>query len=119
MILNFLHRSYQSMINLSKSAQQEINRLKFKQAKPTAMFRLGVAKGGCAGFYYTMDLDEVVQEGDQVCECNGVQVLVNSQNISYVNGLSVDYSEDLMGGGFRFINPNAVQSCSCGHSFSL
>jgi iron-sulfur cluster assembly protein len=31
----------------------------------------------------------------------------------------LDYSEDLMGGGFRFHNPNAAQSCSCGNSFSI
>ncbi|MCT7950216.1 iron-sulfur cluster assembly accessory protein [Ancylothrix sp. C2] len=107
------------MINLSKTAQLEINRLKSKQANPSAKFRLGVQPGGCAGFYYTMELDEVVREDDQLWECNGVQVLVNAESLPYVNGLNVDYSEDLMGGGFRFNNPNAAQSCSCGHSFSL
>nr|WP_317619578.1 iron-sulfur cluster assembly accessory protein [Ancylothrix sp. D3o] len=111
--------NYQSMINLSKTAQLEINRLKSKQANPSAKFRLGVQPGGCAGFYYTMELDEVVREDDQLWECNGVQVLVNAESLPYVNGLNVDYSEDLMGGGFRFNNPNAAQSCSCGHSFSL
>lgn len=118
--ISFLPTSnYPSMINLSKTALREINRLKSKQANPSAKFRLGVQPGGCAGFYYTMELDEVVRDGDQLCESNGVEVLVDSESLPYVNGLSVDYSEDLMGGGFRFDNPNAAQSCSCGHSFSL
>jgi Fe-S cluster assembly iron-binding protein IscA len=31
----------------------------------------------------------------------------------------LDYSEDLMGGGFRFHNPNAIETCGCGNSFRL
>ncbi|WP_143438253.1 iron-sulfur cluster assembly accessory protein, partial [Hydrocoleum sp. CS-953] len=37
----------------------------------------------------------------------------------YLNGLTLDYSEDLMGGGFRFNNPNAKVVCGCGNSFSV
>ncbi|MCJ8281054.1 MAG: iron-sulfur cluster assembly accessory protein, partial [Rivularia sp. ALOHA_DT_140] len=29
------------------------------------------------------------------------------------------YSEDLMGGGFRFYNPKAETICGCGNSFSV
>jgi iron-sulfur cluster assembly protein len=30
----------------------------------------------------------------------------------------LDYSEALIGGGFKFTNPNAAQTCGCGTSFS-
>jgi hypothetical protein len=29
----------------------------------------------------------------------------------------IDYTDELMGGGFRIENPNAVSACGCGHSF--
>ena len=30
----------------------------------------------------------------------------------------LDYSDELIGGGFKFSNPNAQSSCGCGKSFS-
>ena len=44
---------------------------------------------------------------------------MDSLQLNYLNGLILDYSEDLMGGGFRFNNPNAKVACGCGNSFSV
>lgn len=107
------------MINLSKTALKEINRLKSKQTNPSTNFRLGVQPGGCAGFHYTMELDETIREEDSIWESNGLKIVVEEQSIPYLKNLSIDYSEDLMGGGFRFQNPNTNQTCSCGHSFAV
>ena len=107
------------MIHLSKAAVREVNRLKSKQPNSQVFFRLGVQAGGCAGLSYTMEFDENAGEGDHVYGCEGIQVLVHAESLNYLNGVTLDYSEDLMGGGFRFHNPNALQACSCGHSFSV
>jgi iron-sulfur cluster assembly accessory protein len=64
-----------------------------------------------------MELD-AVQPEDRICESSGIQVAVDGQSVKTLTGLTLDYSEDLMGGGFRFHNPNATASCGCGHSFS-
>jgi iron-sulfur cluster assembly accessory protein len=66
-----------------------------------------------------MTLDLAMRPDDQLFNCDGVQVVVDAQSISAIAGLTLDYSEDLMGGGFRFHNPNALQTCGCGNSFSL
>jgi iron-sulfur cluster assembly accessory protein len=107
------------MIRLSCAAITEISRLKSRYPKPEATFRLGVQVGGCADFYYILKFEDAINPGDQVLNCGGIQVVVDAQSIDYVNGLTLDYSEDLMGGGFRFHNPNAVQSCGCGNSFTI
>jgi iron-sulfur cluster assembly accessory protein len=107
------------MIQLSAVAIAEINRIKSQQGKPQAWLRLGVAAGGCSDFYYTLELAEVVALGDQVIDCRGVQVVINAESWPYIEGLMLDYSEDLMGGGFRFNNPNAASTCGCGNSFAL
>jgi Fe-S cluster assembly iron-binding protein IscA len=31
----------------------------------------------------------------------------------------LDYSDELIGGGFKFTNPNAEASCGCGKSFGV
>ena len=35
----------------------------------------------------------------------------------YLSNATIDYEDNLMGGGFRIDNPNAVSTCGCGHSF--
>jgi iron-sulfur cluster assembly accessory protein len=107
------------MIHLSQSAIREVSRLKSKHPTDNPLFRLGVAAGGCSGFYYTMALDTIVTESDRVYECDGIQVAVNAESLTYIRELKIDYSEDLMGGGFRFHNPQANSNCGCGHSFSV
>ncbi|MBE9232797.1 MAG: HesB/IscA family protein [Cuspidothrix sp.] len=106
------------MIHLSSAAIQEIERLKAKQ--PTyILFRLRVKSGGCADLFYDLAFDTTVQSQDQVLELHDIHVVIDSQSLNYINGLLIDYSEDLMGGAFRFHNPQAISTCSCGNSFSI
>ncbi|WP_421657891.1 HesB/IscA family protein [Leptothermofonsia sp. ETS-13] len=107
------------MIHLSSTAANEILRLRTKRNKADLLLRLGVQPKGCLGLSYVMGFDEAVRPGDQVYDCNGIRVVINAESLAYLDGLSLDYSEDLMGGGFRFRNPNSEQSCSCGTSFAI
>ena len=106
------------MIRLSPSAASEIQRLRSKQRHPNLLFRLQAQPGGCSGLFYALMFDEAVKQGERVYDCNGISVVIDPQSWNYLNGLTLDYSEDLMGGGFRFDNPNATQTCGCGNSFS-
>ncbi|MCW5315216.1 iron-sulfur cluster assembly accessory protein [Nostoc sp. KVJ3] len=106
------------MIHLSQAAASEIGRIKSKQ-QPNALFRLAVKPGGCSGFFYDMSFDEAIKVGDQVFDLDEMKVVIDATSLNYLNGLRVDYSEDLMGGGFRFHNPQAIASCGCGNSFSI
>jgi iron-sulfur cluster assembly accessory protein len=107
------------MIHLSQAAISEIQRIRAKQPDPEAMFRLSVHLGGCADFYYILNFDTSVAADDHCLNCNGIQVIVDAESWQYLDGLGLDYSEDLMGGGFRFDNPHAVSSCGCGNSFAV
>ncbi|MBO9998327.1 MAG: iron-sulfur cluster assembly accessory protein [Cyanobacteria bacterium SID2] len=105
------------MIFLSQTAVREIARLQSKHDTPGARLRVRARVGGCAELYYDLGFDETLQPDDRVCECEGVSVVVDEKSLTRVEGLTVDYTEDLMGGGFRFYNPHAERTCSCGHSF--
>jgi iron-sulfur cluster assembly protein len=107
------------MIQLSPAAAAEIGRLKSCQAQPTDLFRLSVSSTGCAGLSYVMQFEAVAQAQDQVYDCHGIPVMIDPESHGYLDGLTLDYSEDLMGGGFRFHNPKAKKSCDCGMSFSI
>lgn len=105
------------MIEISQAAAKEINRIKSTQNKPTSQIWLTVKQGGCSGLFYDLSLKDKASEQDYSFESNGISVLIDSQSYSYLDGLKLDYAEDLMGGGFRFQNPNATDSCGCGISF--
>ncbi len=107
------------MIHLSQAAVSEIGRLRLKQHQPNLLFRLAVKPGGCSGWYYDMSFEETVKESDRTFDCNGIKVVIDTESLNYINGLTLDYSEDLMGGGFRFHNPLSSTSCGCGNSFSI
>lgn len=106
------------MIYLSHSAVGEVKRLQLKHRKSGNALRLGVQPSGCSGVSYKMEFDQELRYGDQVYEFSGIRVAVDSQSFDYISGLTLDYTEDLMGGGFRFHNPNAVRTCGCGSSFA-
>lgn len=107
------------MIQFSPSAIGEIKRLQSKQQQSQAFLRLAVEPGGCSGLLYHMDFVVAASPDDQQFPQQDLQVLIDAHSLVYLRGLTLDYSEDLMGGGFRFYNPQAQQTCGCGQSFAL
>ena len=106
------------MIHLSPAAISEIGRLQLKQ-QPNSLFRLAIKVGGCSGWFYDMSFEQNVTMNDRVFDVSGIQVVIDHESLNYLNGLALDYSEDLMGGGFRFHNPQSIATCGCGMSFSM
>lgn len=105
------------MIKLSENAQKEVKRL--LEGKPSTFLRVGVKGGGCSGMTYDVKFDDKQGEFDRVFEVDGLKLVCDSKSLVYLDGMTVDYSNELVGGGFRFINPNATGSCGCGTSFAV
>jgi|EP01082_Thalassiosira_pseudonana_P001261 iron-sulfur cluster assembly accessory protein len=87
------------------------------------ILRMGVRNGGCSGLSYVMDFStsDEIEEEDEIdnYEKEGIQCVVDAKSLLYLYGLELDYSDDLIGGGFKFFNPNAEESCGCGSSFGV
>ena len=77
-----------------------------------------VKGGGCSGLSYTINFDEKIGQHDQVHDFDGVKVIVDAKSAIYLQGTQLDFQKDLMGGNFKFVNPNADKTCGCGESFS-
>lgn len=106
------------IISLTDSALKEVKRLINVQGIEEGGLRLGVKGGGCSGLSYTINFDDKIGQYDQVYEIDGVKVIVDAKSAIYLQGTQLDYQKDLMGGNFKFINPNANKTCGCGESFS-
>jgi len=106
------------MVNLTESALQQVRRLRRKQQDETLLLRLGVKNAGCSGLSYDMKLEPAAKPDDLVFAQDDVNVAIAPDSLPHLTGLELDYSSDLMGGGFRFRNPNATHTCGCGSSFA-
>lgn len=105
------------VITLTPSAVGQLRQIIAKQEDPDVALRVFVTPGGCSGFNYGMALDNDIQADDKVFDHEGLKVVVDEYSLTYIRGAEVDYVDSLMGAGFTVLNPNAVSTCSCGHSF--
>lgn len=107
-------------LTLTPSAVQRVRELLAREALgPEYGLRVAVVGGGCSGYSYQLDLDDVTRDGDHVLDCDGVRVRVDAASAPLLQGMQIDFVPKLSGGGFRFVNPNATATCGCGTSFSV
>ncbi len=79
---------------------------------------VSVLGGGCSGFMYDLQIQSRPEEdGWQFISCDGVTIAVHDRDSVQLSGITLDFVNSLMGGGFKVINPNAQKACSCGKSF--
>ena len=81
--------------------------------------RVKITGGGCNGLSYKMKFVGIPRQGDILVRSSGAQILVDTKSALYLRGTQLDYSNEMVGGGFKFSNPNAKSSCSCGESVSI
>lgn len=82
-------------------------------------FRLTVEGGGCSGFQYKMDMDNIINDDDLVFENNGQKCVIDAISAPFLDGSTLDYISSLGGSMMKVINPNASSSCGCGVSFGI
>jgi len=105
------------MISLTDKAAEKVREILNSDSKDDHALRVGVKGGGCSGFSYTLDIDKIFAESDQVFEEKGIKIVIDAKSFIYLSGTQVDYFENLSGSGFSFSNPNATRTCGCGSSF--
>jgi len=105
------------MVTLTDQAQKAVQEFIQKEGKAGHGLRIAVVGGGCSGFQYDLSLAATPAEDDEVYRFGEISLFVDKMSLLYLKGTTVDYVDDLRGSGFVFQNPNATQSCGCGHSF--
>jgi iron-sulfur cluster assembly protein len=104
-------------VTLTPTAAAQIAKLMAQ--KEAAGLRIGVKKGGCAGMEYTMDYVAEAGAYDEVVVQDGAKVLIAPMAQMFLIGTEIDYEIDLLSAGFKFKNPNVVESCGCGESIKF
>ena len=108
------------MITFTDTGAQKVKEFLASQNADVATsgLRVGVRGGGCSGFSYSLDLvEDEPAESDEILESHGVKILCDMKSYLYLNGVEIDFKDEVMGRGFVFKNPNATSTCGCGSSF--
>ena len=88
------------------------------EGKSGYALRLSVVGGGCSGLSYNLTFDDQKGGFDKVYESQGLTIYCDLKSWLYLRGTEVDFSTDMLTGGFKLNNPNATRTCGCGTSFS-
>jgi len=105
-------------ITATKSAVKRLKGVMAADGKEDHFLRMSVEGGGCSGMTYKMDFEKEKGEFDKEFESNGLTIICDLKSWLYLKDIEVDYSDDLLNGGFKIKNPNAERTCGCGTSFS-
>ena len=80
--------------------------------------RVKIQPGGCGGLRYALFFDERSIDGDQMTRYGDLDVVVDPESLTYLDGATVDFVDNrLLGAGFVLDIPKAQGMCACGGSF--
>ena len=108
----------EKLVKVTIHAAQKLTELMDREKKG-GFLRIRITGGGCNGLSYKMKFVGQDKTGDIGVLSEGIHLLVDSKTALYLRGTTLEFSDNLVGGGFKFSNPNAKASCSCGESFNL
>lgn len=108
----------ENLVRLTEAAGAKVAQLITREQRGDYL-RIAITGGGCNGLSYKLRFTPAPKSGDILVRSAGVNVLVDVKTALYLKGTVLDYSNKLIAGGFKFSNPNAKASCSCGESFSV
>ncbi len=105
-------------ITLTTSAARQIQQQIEKRGKGLAL-RVGVKKTGCSGFSYTFDYADEIRSHDQLFESHNTNIVVDANNLPFLDGSQIDFIKEGLNSSFKFNNPNIDNTCGCGESFTI
>ena len=112
-------KSTNENISITKKAATRIKGILTAEKKDNYGLRLSVIGGGCSGMNYNIAFDNKKGEFDKVYKSMGIEIYCDLQSRLYLKGTTIDFSNDILSGGFKIKNPNASRTCGCGTSFSV
>lgn len=105
------------MLTITEAAGHQIKDMMTAEGDEELFLRVGVKGGGCSGLSYGMGFEQEKAEDDILLDQHGIKIVVNKEDSQVLEGVVIDYKQNMMGGGFTIDNPNAIASCGCGSSF--
>ena len=104
---------------MTQPAQDKVRSLLQKRQTPDHYLRVRLQGGGCSGFLYKYEFADQPDEKDKTFEFGDVKICIDIKSYLFLNGMEIDYEEDLFKSGLVFNTPNAKRTCGCGESVTF
>lgn len=105
-------------MTLTERAAAQIRRQLDKRGSGIAL-RIGVKKVGCTGLAHTFEIADEARPGEHSFESHGARLLVDAENLVFLDGSHIDFVTEGLTQRFKFDNPNVDSECGCGESFNV
>ena len=106
-------------VTMTDFAIQKVCGIMMKRQTTDHYLRIGLKGGGCSGYMYSYDFIETPEEKDKLFDFGEVKICIDIKSYLFLNGMEIDYQEDLFKSGLVFNAPKAQRSCGCGESISF
>ena len=106
------------MITITKQASNHLHDI----SKGQNNVEFSIDTGGCSGMNYDLKFtNREPNNQDHIINFanDSMKLLVPFASYVYIMNTEIDWSADLLNGGFKFGNPQANRTCGCGTSFSV
>ena len=106
-----------SDLTLTSPAQHKLSELVGQIEDPIEGVRVYATPGGCSGINFGMSFTDQLGENDNILECEGFKVIVDSGTLQYLRGVEIDFVDrGDQGASFVFNNlqPMGGGGCSSG-----
>jgi iron-sulfur cluster assembly protein len=118
-IMDGMSETATEIIGVTPRAAEKAISLSAREGYSDPYLRIRVVAGGCSGFSYKLSFEGAEAPNDHVIEAHGLKILIDPKSVPIVSGSTLEFSDAMLGGGFRMNNPQAVHECACGESFSV
>jgi len=106
-------------ITMTDFAVRKVSQIMKERQTSDHYLRISLKSGGCSGFMYSYDFISEPEEKDKVFDFGAVKICVDMKSYLFLNGMEIDYEEDLLKSGIIFNAPQAQTTCGCGESVSF
>ncbi|MAX49692.1 MAG: iron-sulfur cluster assembly protein IscA [Gammaproteobacteria bacterium] len=105
-------------LNFSESALNHFKQMLDTRGKGAGI-KIGVKEAGCSGYEYTFDFVDDVCDDYLSFHKENCTIFVDNKSLNFLKGSLVDYVDEGLNKGIKFVNPNAKAVCGCGESFTV
>ena len=106
-------------ITITDAATQKISEILKKRQTPEDFLRISLKGGGCSGYIHSYEFIQEPAKTDKIFDFGAVRVCVDVKSYMFLNGMEIDYKEELLKSGIVLNIPSVTRTCGCGESVAF
>ena len=106
-------------ITITEEAKSKISEILKKRQSTSDYLRISLKGGGCSGYTHSYEFVREAQKTDKVFDFDTVKICIDIKSYMFLNGMEIDYQEDLFKSGIVLNIPSVTRTCGCGESVAF